>query len=292
MNQKPKTSFLRKQFKYAIPIFKETGQKWLAKDPFKLSAVIAYYSVLSLPALLILVLNLVGGIWGRERVLNRISNELRNTLGADTAQYLREMMVDRGDESTSVFATIIGIIALLYGSTSIFYQLQNVMDEIWNTEPKYKNGIIPIVLGRLKSFGFILVFGFLLLISLVLTSLLSAFSEQINSFLPEGYLSLVYVTDIVISLFFIYFLFAAMFKYLPSTPVRWRAVRSGAALTALLFVIGKYLLAIYFKEAEPGSTYGAAGSIILVMLWISYTSLIVFFGAQYTKVVSDKFNLS
>lgn len=291
-NYFPKISFVKLQLKSIVSIFKETAEKWLSKDPFKLSAVIAYYSILSLPALLILVLNLIGVIWGREIVQGHITTELTGIFGKETGLYFQEILTDKGDAPTSIVATIIGFITLLYGATGVFYQLQNVLDEIWNIKPKFKNGmIIQTLLGRLKSFGFILIFGFLLLISFVTTSLISAFSERLNRLLPDGYITMAYFLDVIISLLFIYVLFAAMFKYLPSTPVKWRAVRSGAALTAILFVIGKYLLALYFNQAEPGSTYGAAGSLILVMLWISYTSMILFFGAQFTKVVSDRFNL-
>ena len=228
---------------------------------------------------------------GKQLVEGHVFNELGEIFGAETGQYFKEILTEKGDKPTSVFATVIGFITLLYGATGIFYQLQNVLDEIWGSKPKFKNGIVQTLFARLKSFGFILIFGFLLLISFITTSLFSAFSEQLNALLPDGYVTVGYFVDICISLFYIYILFAAMFKYLPSTPVRWRAVRSGAALTAILFVLGKYLLAVYFSQAEPGSTYGAAGSIILVMLWISYTSMIVFFGAQFTKVVSDRFNL-
>ena len=291
MEQMENTMNTRFRLNHLPKLFVDTFNSWLEKDPFKLSAVVAYYSILSLPALLILVLDLVGAVWGREIVQGQLTNELSNAFGADTSEFIREIMTKKGDKPTSVVATIIGVGTLLYGATGVFYQLQNVLDEIWEAKPKYSNSIIATLFGRLKSFGFILIFGFLLLISFVLTSGLSAFSERINTLLPDGFLELAYVFDILISLSIIYLLFAAMFKYLPSTHVRWKAVKSGAALTAVLFVIGKYLLAFYFAQAEPGSTYGAAGSIILVMLWVSYTSLILFFGAQFTKVFSDKYGL-
>ncbi|WNW01810.1 YihY/virulence factor BrkB family protein [Tenacibaculum sp. HL-MS23] len=273
-------------------IFLETFNLWIAKDPFNLSAILAYYSILSLPALLILIIDLVGGIWGREIVQGRLTDEMSIAFGVDTAKFIQEMMTDKGDKSTSLIANTLGIGTLLYGATGVFYQLQNALDKIWNFKPSYTNGVLATLIGRLKSFGFILIFGFLLLISLVLTSGLSAFSERINRLLPDGFLELAYMFDVLISLSFIYFLFAAMFKFLPSSRVRWKAVKSGAALTAILFVLGKYALSFYFAKAEPGSTYGAAGSVILVMLWVSYTSLILLFGAQFTKVYSDKYGIS
>jgi len=284
---------IKKKFKIKdLPgLFVDTFKNWLAKDPFKLGAVVAYYAILSLPALLIIILDFVGGIWGREIVQGELTSELSNAFGADTAQYVKELMTRKGDKSTSITATVLGIGTLVYGATGVFYQLQNALDEIWEAKPKYENNILATLFGRLKSFGFILIFGFLLLISFVLTSLLTAFSARVNGLLPDGFLEIAYLSDVLLNLVFIYLLFAAMFKYLPSKQVRWKAVKSGAAVTAILFILGKYVLAFYFSAAEPGSTYGAAGSIILVMLWVSYTSLILFFGAQFTKVFSDKYNL-
>lgn len=270
----------------------KTGKVWFNDEPFRLSAIIAYYAILSLPALIIIILNVVGGFWGKEIVQGQLLDEISKAMGSETAESIRMMIVDQGDKSTSLFATIVGIATLIYGSTGVFFQLQESFDQIWKSEPKYSNGLIATIMSRLKSFGFILILGFLLLVSFVLTSLLSAFSSRLELLLPDNLLQFIFIFDGIISLGFIYVLFAAMFKYLPSKSVPWKAVRVGAAITAILFIIGKYLLAIYFSEMQPGSTYGAAGSIILVMLWVSYSSLILFYGAHFTKVYADEYNLS
>lgn len=149
--------------------------------------------------------------------------------------------------------------------------------------------MVATLMSRVKSFGFILILGFLLLTSFVLTSLLSAFSQQLNRFLPDDLFDYLYMVDFLVSITFIYVLFATMFKYLPSAKIRWKSVRTGAALTTILFLIGKYLLALYFNTMEPGSTYGAAESIILIMLWVSYSSLILLYGAHFTKQYADHY---
>ncbi|ALJ03698.1 ribonuclease BN [Pseudalgibacter alginicilyticus] len=267
----------------------KTYKSWIKKEPFKLGAIVAYYAILSLPAFLILLLNIVGTIWGRELVRNELQSEMSSALGPDTAAAILRMISEKGDQSTSSFATILGIGVLLYGATGVFYQLQNALDDIWETEQTFSNGIVSTLLGRLKSFGFILIFGFLLLISFALTALLTAFANRISNLFSTDVVGIAYFIDIALSLIFIYILFGAMFKYLPSKPIKWKAVRVGAALTAFLFIIGKYILSYYFGKTEPGSTYGAAGSIIIVMLWTSYSSLILFFGAQFTKVYSDRY---
>ncbi|WP_431134234.1 YihY/virulence factor BrkB family protein [Psychroserpens mesophilus] len=268
-------------------IFKKTAASWYKSEPFRLSAIIAYYSILSLPAFTIIILNVVGSIWGQEIVQGELLDEITKALGPDTAESIRLMILEKGSSSTSRFTTVIGIATLIYGSTGVFFQLQSAFDKIWEAESQFKNGIIAIIVSRVKSFGFILILGFLLLVSLILTSLLSAFSKQLEPLLPENLFESIYIIDIITSLVIIYVLFAAMFKFLPNIKVPWKSVRIGAALTAILFLTGKHLLALYFREMQPGSTYGAAGSVILIMLWVSYTSLILFFGAQFTKVYSD-----
>ncbi|QTD37894.1 YihY/virulence factor BrkB family protein [Polaribacter batillariae] len=271
-------------------LLKKTGINWIDSSPFELSAIVAYYAILSLPALIVIILNLVGNIWGREIVQGELLDEITKAVGIQTAESIRVMMLDRGDESVSIFTTIIGVGTLIYGATGVFYQLQAAFDKIWKVKENPKtNEFLKIIFDRLKSFGFILIIGFLLLISFILTALISSFSRRIEKFVPDNLFEYIYVVDFLMSILFIYILFAAMFKYLPSKKVRWRAVKVGAALTAILFVIGKYVLAWYFSEMEPASTYGAAGSVILIMLWVSYSSLILFFGAHFTKVYADMY---
>ncbi|WP_299800569.1 YihY/virulence factor BrkB family protein [uncultured Maribacter sp.] len=289
MSEQKDTRQSKFRIKHLPKLLVNTYNTWIEKEPFQISAVIAYYAILSLPGLLILILELVGGIWGKEIVRGELFAEISSAMGPDTAQSIQEMIADRGSQQTSLVATLLGVGVLIYGATGVFYQLQNSLNDIWEVKPKYSNEVLSTLFMRLKGFGFIIIIGFLLLVSFVLTSLLSAFSSQLSKLLPDGMFELGFGLDIILSLGFIYLLFGAMFKYLPSTHVRWKAVKVGAALTALLFLIGKYALAFYFGKAEPGSTYGAAGSIILVMLWVSYSSLIVTFGAQFTKIYSDSY---
>ena len=277
--------------KHLPSLLVSAAKSWYNSNPFNHAAVIAYYAILSLPALIIIIFNIVGSIWGREIVEGEILGEISNAIGQETAEAIRKMMIDDGNKKTSIVATTIGIATLLYGSTGVFFQIQNVLDVIWEAKPRFKNGILETVFVRLKSFGFILIIVFLLLISLVLTSLLSTFAENLKLLLSENLVEYIFIFDVFISLGSIYFVFAAMFKVLPNVDVPWRAVRIGALLTSLFFVMGKYLLAIYFNALEPGSTYGAAGSMILVMLWASYTSLILFYGAHFTRQYSKKYLL-
>ncbi|WP_299099987.1 YihY/virulence factor BrkB family protein [uncultured Winogradskyella sp.] len=264
-------------------------KSWFAGEPFQRSAIVAYYAVLSLPALVIIILKVVGNFWGEDLVQGELLDEITKAIGPDAADAIRTMIENQSEKKTSIFATIIGIATLLYGSTGVFFQVQSALDDIWEQVPTYKNSIISTLMSRVKSFGFIIILGFLLLTSFVLTSLLSTFSTQLNRLLPDNWFDYLYLVDFLISLGFIYVLFATMFKYLPSAKITWQSVRVGAGLTTVFFLIGKYLLALYFNTMEPGSTYGAAGSIILIMLWVSYTSLILLFGAHFTKQYADQY---
>jgi len=266
-----------------------TYKNWMGSDPFKLSAVVAYYAILSLPALVVIILNIVGAVWGRDIVQGELLSEITSVLGQETAESIRLMMVDRGDEDTGFFTATVGVIVLLYGATGVFFQLQQALDTIWGVNINEQGGILNILKSRAKGFGFILIIGFLLLISFIATSLLSAFSNRLADFLPASLIKFVFIVDIAVSLIVIYTLFAALFKFLPSVYVRWKAVRVGAGLTTVLFILGEIAMAYYFNTMEPGSTYGAAGSIILIMLWVSYSSLILFFGAHFTRVYADAY---
>jgi len=266
-----------------------SGQSWFNGAPFERSAIVAYYAVLSLPALVIIILKVVGSFWGEALVQGELLSEISQAIGPDAADAIRTMIENQSGEKTNIFATIIGVGTLLYGATGVFFQLQSALDTIWEQEPAYKNNLVATLMSRVKSFGFILILGFLLLTSFVLTSLLSTFSKQLNRFLPDDLFDYLFVVDFLVSVGFIYLLFATMFKYLPSAKITWKSVRTGAALTTFMFLIGKYLLALYFNTMEPGSTYGAAGSIILIMLWVSYSCLILLFGAHFTKQYADRY---
>ncbi|MBN7816612.1 YihY/virulence factor BrkB family protein [Algoriphagus pacificus] len=264
-------------------------KRWNASDPARLSAVVAYYAVLSLPALLVIVVNTVGAIWGVDIVAGRLSTQIQGILGADTASIIKDMISNTQFSGKSTIATIIGVGTLLFGATGVFYHLKLSLNQIWELKLTEQISWYKLAKDRLISFGFVLVLGFLLLVSFVLTATLSILSEYITQKLPDVFLYLAFLMDWVLSLSVITLLFGLIFRYLPDAKIRWKTVWIGAFLTALLFVFGKFLLGLYFGATNPGSTYGAAGSIILILLWVSYSCLIFFFGAEFTKVFSIKY---
>jgi membrane protein len=211
-------------------------------------------------------------------------------MGASTASQMKVMLTKAAYTEKSTWAIIVGILTIVYGATGIFAQLQKVLNVIWEVEAKpTRNGFIEYLKSRIFSFGLVIVVGFLLLISLVISSVLVAISDWLN--VSSGFLGTVLVgVNFLVSLGVITFLFALIFKYLPDAKIKWRQVWFGAAVTAILFILGKYLLSIYFATTEPGEDYGAAGSVILILLWVSYSSLIVFYGAEFTRAYSRLYN--
>lgn len=267
----------------------ESFKQWNEADPWRLSAVIAYYAVLSLPALMVIVINTVGAIWGVELVTGKLNNELASAMGPETAKFMTDMVEQTQSSDKSRLASILGIGVLVFGASGVFYHLKISINSVWGLKQTEDMKWYYTLWDRAVSFGFVLVLGFLLLISFVLTALLSLFSDFIKSILPEFVVVFAFVVDFLISYGVIAVLFALIFKYLPDAKIRWKSVWVGAFLTSFLFSISKFLLGVYFGAAEPGSTYGAAGSIILVLLWVSYSCLIFFYGAEFTKVFSVRY---
>lgn len=280
---------LKERFKDLFSLIKETFKEWNASDPWRLSAVVAYYAIFSLPALLIIVINIAGAVFGKEAIQGKVSDEIGKAMGADAANTIETMIANAGTSDHTIVATIIGIATLLFGATGVFYQLQKSLNEVWQVKEDPKAGIKKMIINRATGFGLVLVIGFLLLISLVISTGLTAMGNWIKAVLPDYLHGVFLVINFIFSLAIITVLFALIFKFLPDVKIRWKSVWIGSIVTSLLFVIGKFGLSIYFGKADPGSTYGATGSIILILLWVSYSCLILFFGAEFTQIYARKY---
>ena len=285
------TSEVQEKFKIKhLPrLIKDTYTAWDKDDPWRMSAVVAYYAVLALPGLLLILINFVGSVWGQEIVAGQLNSQLTTALGADAAESILEMIADTQNTQDNIISTIIGIATIVFGATGVFYQLQISLNKIWKVEETSSFSFKKILTDRAKSLAFILVIGFLLLISFVLTTLISVLTDYIKTIFPEIVVYILYAVNFLLSIGIISTLFALMFQYMPDTKIRWKTVWIGAILTAFLFVLGEFLLSLYFGSSNPGSTYGAAGSIVLVLLWVSYSCLIFFFGAEFTRVYSKRY---
>lgn len=276
-------------FKNIFSIFKTAFKEWNSKDPFRESAVIAYYSIFSLPGLLVVIITLAGYVFGREAVNNHIAAQISDMLGPETAEQIQSMIVTASETKKSVWAAIIGVVTILLGATGVFTQFQKSLNIIWEVKADTtKSGIWKLLRVRLFSFGLVVAIAFILIVSLVVSTLISAFGEWLSGHFSETFMILIQIVNFITSLLILSILFALMFKFFPDAKVLWKHVWIGALVTAFLFEIGKFGLSLYFGKANPGTGYGAAGSIILILLWVSYSSMIVFYGAEFTRAYSER----
>jgi membrane protein len=285
-----KKDTLKAIFQNLGKLFKMTFEEWFEKDPFRQSAVIAYYAIFSIPGLLFLIITITGSIFSREVVTQNILAQVSSTMGAATGAQIEGMLAIVGQPKMTFLGTVTGIFILLVGATGVFVELQQAFNLIWEVKIVPKKGILRILKARLFSFGLILSIAFLLLISLVVSTGLTAMNSWVVAETSGGMVVFFNILNFIFSLAVISVLFGLMFKILPDAKIKWKHVWLGSLITGILFSLGKTALAFYFGKAEPASAYGAAGSIILIMLWVSYSSMITFFGAEFTAAYARIFS--
>ena len=273
-------------------IFKLTYQGWKEDRASRLSAALAYYTIFSLAPMLVIVIAITSLLWEADVVRQQILNQVQGLVGSEGSDFIAGMITNTGTPARDIFATIIGIITLLFGALGVFNELHNSLNIIWGVEEEKTKGffqtIKKVIIDRLLSFTMILGIGFLLLVSLVISTGISAVQETIGNIFPFSELIL-QIINLVVSIGVITVLFALMFKFLPDAEIAWRDVWLGAFVTALLFSIGKTAIGIYLGNSAVASSFGAAGSLILLLLWIYYSAQILFFGAEFTQVYANKY---
>lgn len=262
----------------------QTFTEWLEDKAPQLGAALAFYSILSLAPLLIIVLAIAGAFFGDDAARGEIVQQIQGMVGKEGAEAIQEILKNANKPMTGTLATVLGAITLLFGASGVFGQLQDSLNTIWDVKPK-ATGIAGVIQARFFSFAMVLGTGFLLLVSLVLSAALSALGNYMSGLLP-GADALWGVANFVISLGLITVLFALIFKLVPDADVEWNDVWIGAFITALLFAAGKSLLGMYLGSQGIGSAYGAAGSLVVLVVWVYYSAQILFFGAEFTQVYS------
>lgn len=256
----------------------------------KLSASLAYYTVFSIAPLLIIVISVAGLVFGQDAATDRLYPQIVRYVGSGPAAQIQDVLKHLALSGKSGIAVVIGVVTLLLGASSIFIEIQDSLNIIWRVKAKPKSGWMQLLKNRFVSFSLIISLGFLLLASLIINFIISALQSQIQRFLP-GIDSVtkvvVEVLNLGITLVVITTLFGIIFKFLPDVKIKWRDVRSGAVFTAILFMLGQYLISLYIQYTAQGSAYGAAGSIIVILVWIYYTSAILYIGAEFTQVFAE-----
>jgi membrane protein len=272
-------------------LLKETGSQWSGDNAFRLSAALSYYTVFSLPPLLLIVIAIAGAVFGEAAARGQLVDQLEGVMGQQGASMVQTMISQASKPGSGTIAMVVGFMTLLLGASGVFAELQRSLNEIWKVRVKPGAGMKYTILSRVFSFSMILVIGFLLLVSLVVSAAVSAFGDMLNDLWtgPPVLHYLLQAVNLLVSFGATTLLFALLFKVLPDAKITWKDVWLGAAATALLFTIGKYLIGLYLATSSTTSAYGAAGSLVFLLAWIYYSSLTLFFGAEFTQVYANRY---
>jgi membrane protein len=260
--------------------FKEFGRDKVVK----LSAALAYYTIFSLPSMLIVIVGVCSFFFGREAITGEIFRDMSSFIGKEAALQIQEVLKNSTLKHDSVVATIIGVVTLLVAATGMFGEIQDSINSIWGLQAKPKKGWIKMLVNRVVSFSMVLVLGFVLLVSLILSALLEGFLDKLSHYFSDRVLGFMFVLDYAVMIVTTTILFAAILKVLPDAKIEWRDVWVGAFATCILFLIGKVLISYYLTTYSLISAYGAAGSMIVILLWVYYSAMILYLGAEFTQV--------
>lgn len=275
-------------FRTIFSLLKETWNEWNKDGASTLAASLAYYTIFSVAPLLIIAIAIAGSIFGEDAARGQIVTQIQGLVGKDGAEVIETAIKNSRQPEANSLASLISIVILLFGASGVFAQLQDALNTIWNVKVKPQKGVVNFIRKRLLSFSAVLGIGFLLLVSLVVSASLAALTNYLGGFI--GNMSILAIlVNFAISFGVITLLFAFMFKYLPDVKITWNDVAIGAVITALLFNIGKFLLGLYLGTGSFGSTYGAAGSLVIVLIWVYYSAQILFFGAEFTQVYASRY---
>lgn len=274
--------------KEIFTLFKEVFDEWQADKASRLAAALAYYTMLSLAPLLLIVVSIAGFVFGKEAAAGTISQQISDLVGPSGADLIETAIEQADQPGAGIIATVIGIGTLLFGATGVFAQLQDAMNTIWEVQPRPDLGITGTVKKRITALTMVLGIAFLLLVSLIISALLSALNSYMSGLLPGADI-LWKIVDVSVSLAIITLLFAMIFKFLPDVQIAWNSVWLGAFVTAVLFTIGKTIISRYVGTGSVGTVYGAAGSLAVLLVWVYYSGLILFFGAEFTQVYARRY---
>lgn len=270
-------------------VLKNTKNGFLEHKILKMSAALAYTTVFSMAPMLLVVLYICDVFWGRDAIEGAIYVQLKNFIGSNGADLVQSMIRSLSVSNKGNVAGTIGIITLLIGATSVFAEIQDSINTIWSIRPKKKSGFWLYLKSRLLSFGVIGSLGFILLVSLGLSTLMDSLSDQLLHQFNSSAVYVVYFLNLALTFLIITFLFGAIFTILPDAEISWKQVRFSAFTTAFLFMIGKFLISFYISNSNINSAYGSAGSLVVLMVWVYYSSVILYLGAEFAKCYALKF---
>lgn len=265
-----------------VDLVRQAGVAWFEDRAPTMGAALAFYSAFSLAPLLVIVIAVAGAVFGVDAARGAIVDQLAGLVGAPAAEAIQSLLKAAQETTTSIFATVVGLVTMLVGATTILVELQDDLDLIWKAPKREGSSLLSIVRARILSLGMILGVGFLLLISLVLSGAIAALGAYSESLFPGAVLPLLHLWNPVLSVGAITVLFAMLYKWLPNVPIAWKDVWMGAFITAILFSAGRFAIGLYLGRSATASAYGAAGTLAVLLLWLYYSAQIFLFGAELT----------
>jgi len=276
-----------KRIKQFFALFKNSAIFFSDYNGMKLSAALSYYTVFALGPFLIVIISLAGIFFGREAVQGKVYDQISGLVGPDAALQVQSIIQNIQQSHHGAIGGVIAFIVLLIGASGVFSEIQGSLNYLWAIHPKNKKGIVLFLFRRLLSFSLLISVAFILMVSLIVNALIDVLSTRLKAYIPESVVDFVYAVNIVLILFIITVLFTLIFKILPNAIIRWRDAAVGASVTAFLFLIGKFIIGLYLGNSKIGATYGTTASIVILMLWVYYSSIILYFGAAFTRVYAE-----
>jgi membrane protein len=264
-------------------ILKEAYALFSDNKAMRMSAALAYYTVFSIAPMLIVIISLCDIFYGKEAIEGSIYGQIQGFVGKDAALQIEQVIRNATTSNDITWASVIGIVSLIFAATGVFAEIQDSINQIWRLKAKPKKGWLKLIINRVLSFSMVISLGFILLVSLIVNSVLDMVGAQLLKLLPQLAVYVVYIINLLITFITITLLFAIIFKVLPDARIKWRDVIVGAVTTAVLFMLGKFGIGFYLGKSHVSNSYGAAGSMIIILLWVYYSSAILYFGAAFTR---------
>lgn len=271
-------------FSHSWQLLKATYNEFDQDNAIKLSASLSYYTIFALPPLMIIILSICGFFFGTDAVTGKFFWQINGMVGKEAALQIQETLKNIELSDSNVFATIFGAIMLVIGASGVFAEIQSSINFIWGLKAKPNKGLVKFIKNRLMSFSMIAALGFLLLVSLTVNTVMDVLNNRLVHYFPDATVYLFYILNTLILLLTTTFLFCIIFRTLPDGTIAWKDTLIGSSVTAVLFMIGKFAIGYYIGNSTVGSAYGAAGSVIIILVWVYYSAIILYFGAEFTKV--------
>jgi membrane protein len=281
---------MKEKFRQIFGLLKRAGIKYRRDNPVQLAGTTAFFAIFAMAPLIIIIVSAAGILLGQEQIQTKLFAEIDQFLGEQGTQYIRNIVENFQDTRKSITGTIVGFVIFIFISTTFFSVMQSSLNYIWRIRSKPRNNLLRALYDRLISFGLILILGFVMLLSILADTAISLFKDLMHEKFPDLTILIIEVGNFLVSFAFIMVIVAVIYKFLPDAHLKWRVTWMGAFITALLFVIGKALISLGLGITNIGAMYGAAGSLVLILLWVFYSALIFFFGAEITQQYAEMYS--